>query len=196
MGSAGVLQAVLTVALGLFGGAGATLVWELALRPGRTRRSVAKGLIAELAHNRSQLRVLAELRAENPPDSVPRSTDLSAAVYDAAGRDLSELSLRTLTLVHWAYSCMRKLEVRSSNYWNHLESLGPAGATARDLELRAMRIVHFDQSLGHAIDAVENALPALELAALPRWSRRRKALRARVAKAERRMQSLQLPDID
>ena len=75
---------------GLFGGTGATLVWEGILKPVRARRSVAHVLAEEVAHN-LQYSAGQRLLLDKNPRGIPNDFSLSTGVYEALLPRIGEL---------------------------------------------------------------------------------------------------------
>lgn len=73
---------------GLFGGIGATFVWEAFLRPVRERRNIAEVLSAEISLN---LQLLAGAHIHARPDKVPTDFELSTSIFDSVVARVGEL---------------------------------------------------------------------------------------------------------
>lgn len=162
------------VLAGLFGGAGATLVWELGIRPGRDRRGFARLLIAELLVNR---RVVAnELAARSTrPTNIPQNPwTLYTSVFQSSTARLAELPLRTSVLVYWCYRYFHRIESFGERFWT-LSEKGRIGEPGWD-ELMRRVDENYEMALKNSLMAIDKTTPVLEHAALPPWSRRRRRL--------------------
>jgi hypothetical protein len=96
----------ITLLTALFGGAGATLLWEVLLRPKRDRRNVAEVLSAELSHN---MQMLAATAVNARPDTVPPDLALSTMVFDAVTEKIGELPSETIGEVVFIYRYFQQL---------------------------------------------------------------------------------------
>src|SRR5262245_50263233 len=92
-----------TVIVGLFGGAGATLIWETAVKPSRDRRAFAQLLRTELAINRGIIKNQIAAHSGNPTLPPPKGVRLYTTVFDASASRLSDLPIGVAALTYWAY---------------------------------------------------------------------------------------------
>jgi len=157
------------ILLGLFGGAGATLPWELVLKPMRGRRNVAKVLSAEVSLN-LQLLAVAKLHAR--PDSVPPDFELSTMVFDAMAERIGELPLQTVSEVIFLYRYFKQLNEHPKSYVKFVDNLRAAPAADRkaiENEIRSCVEV-FNSYVEKATHRVNLTQPMLLAAAFPWWS--------------------------
>jgi len=162
------------ILLGLFGGAGATLLWELALKPMRERRNVAEVLSAELSLN-LELLAVAELYAS--PDNVPSDFELSTMVFDAMAERIGELPSQTVREVIFLYRYFKQLNELPKQYVKSVDDFRavPADSPYRkaiENEIRSCVEV-FNSLVVKASHRVNLTQPLLLAAALPWWSPRK-----------------------
>lgn len=108
------------ILLGLFGGAGATLLWELVLKPMRQRRNVAEVLSAEVSLN---LELLAAAEVNARPDNVPSDFELSTMVFDAMAERIGELPSQTVREVIFLYRYFKQLNELPKMYVKSVDDL-------------------------------------------------------------------------
>jgi hypothetical protein len=162
------------ILLGLFGGAGATLLWELLLKPLRERRSVAEVLAAEVSLN---LQLLAAAKLHARPDKVPPDFELSTMAFDAIAEKMGELPPQTVAEVLFVYRYFKQLSSLPKSYSQFVSDLratpveAPYRATVEQ-ELRACVAV-FNSYVEKAIIRVNITQPLLLNVAFPWWSPRR-----------------------
>jgi hypothetical protein len=94
------------VALGLFGGAGATLLWELILKPRRERQAVAGALFAELLRIEQYVKAFLE---RSDRSRFPTEFHVSTFVFDSLTSRIGELHLSTLAELVGVYAKMHEL---------------------------------------------------------------------------------------
>jgi hypothetical protein len=185
--------------LGLFGGAGVTLVWELILRPMRERRSIAEVLSAEVSLNMQMLSA-AEVHAS--ATKVPPDFEASTMVFDAVAARIGELPSQAVAEVIFLYRYFKQLNEMPKTYVSLIDELralsgdSPHRQTV-EAEIKACVSV-FNGSVAEAINRCNITQPMLLKTAFPRWSPRRygrppsrmldtdeMAARVRIAQAER-----------
>ena len=162
------------ILLGLFGGAGATLLWELVLKPMRERRNVAEVLSAEVSLN-LELLAAAELHAR--PDNVPSDFELSTMVFDAMAERIGELPSQTVREVIFLYRYFKQLNELPKIYVNSVDNFRAVSADsphrkAIESEIRGCAQV-FNSHVAKAIHRVNLTQPMLLAAAFPWWSPRK-----------------------
>lgn len=81
------------------------LLWELGIRPWRTRRNVMRMLLAELRINLVEMGDIFALRQETPK-ALPQNLNFPHVVFDATGSDLGELDAKVLFKVLECYSVL------------------------------------------------------------------------------------------
>jgi hypothetical protein len=169
----------LTILGGLFGGAGATLIWEMAIRPVREGRAFSRLLLTELVINR---RIIAErIRILDTNPLPPKGFRLYTVIFDSSAGRLSELPLGVGALVYWVYRYFERLMYTSDDFWKFLGEHGrevKSGGDAKKLADASQ--VLWDAYLKHSMIAIDKASGVLQCAALPIWSRKRRALKATV----------------
>lgn len=167
----GTMTAVL---LGLFGGAGATLIWELLFRPLRERRSLAEVLSAESSLN-MQLLGAAQLYAS--ATKVPPDFEASTMVFDAVAARIGELPSQAVNEVIFLYRYFKQLNEMPRTYVALVDELraqpaeSPHGKTV-ERELQQCAAV-FNNYVVKAINRCNITQPMLLKSAFPRWSPRR-----------------------
>jgi len=162
------------ILLGLFGGAGATLLWELVLKPMRERRNVAEVLSAEVSLN-LELLAAAELHAS--PDNVPSDFELSTMVFDAMAERIGELPSQTVREVIFLYRYFKQLNELPKIYVKSVDDFRavPADSPHRkaiESEIRSCAVV-FNSYVVKASHRVNLTQPLLIAAAFPWWSPRK-----------------------
>lgn len=162
------------ILLGLFGGAGATLLWELVLKPMRERRNVAEVLSAEVSLD-LQLLAATELYARS--DNVPSDFELSTMVFDAMAERIGELPSQTVSEVIFLYQYFKHLNKLPKTYVKSVDDLraAPADSPRRkavENEIRSCVEV-FNSYVAKAIQRVNLTQPMLLAAAFPWWSPRK-----------------------
>ncbi len=187
------------ILLGLFGGAGATLLWELVLKPMRERRNVAAVLSAEVSLN---LELLSAAKLLARPDNVPSDFELPIMVFEAMAERIGELPSQTVREVIFLYRYFKQLSELPKIYVRSVDTLRAVPADsphrkAMESEIRSCVEV-FNSLVAKAIHRVNLTQPMLLAAAFPWWSLRKyrrapsqeldlreMAERVRVSQAER-----------
>lgn len=167
----GSVQALL---VGLFGGAGATFVWELVLKPLRERRAVAEVLSAEVSMN---LQLLAAAKTLASSTRLPADFTVSTAVFDSVVTRIGELPPRLVGEVVFLYSYFSELNGQPRMYRESVKELrayqaGTQKYTQVQMELLA-QVGVFNQYVDKVIARVNLIQPLLLKAAFPWWSPRR-----------------------
>jgi hypothetical protein len=161
---------------GLFGGAGATLVWELAIKPRRERQAVARLLMAEMMLNR-RIVINAQRGREAGTVTMPPSTRLlHATSYAASAQRLAELPIPVAIMVDWTYRYLDKITNTQERYWSVAMQNDSAGKRAQFEPVLGKINDHYWTLLDTSLELMEKALSALEFASLPVWSTRRRKL--------------------
>jgi hypothetical protein len=87
---AGLMQVISGSLLGLFGGVGATALWEGFVRPTPTRRHLARLLVAEVRINYHQVEWLVKQRSDFP-NFLPLNVSFSTSIFDSLAEQVGEL---------------------------------------------------------------------------------------------------------
>jgi hypothetical protein len=162
------------ILLGLFGGAGATLLWEVLLKPLRERRSVAEVLAAEISLN---LQLLGAVKLYARPDKVPPDSELSTMAFDAIAEKVGELPPQTVAEVIFVYRYFKQLSSLPKYYSQFITDLRstPSDAPHRatiEQEIRGCVAV-FNSHVEKAIVRINITQPLLLKVAFPWWSPRK-----------------------
>ena len=157
--------------LGLFGGAGATFLWELILKPMREGRSLAEVLSAEVSLN---IQLLGAAKLHASPTKVPPDFELSTMVFDAVAAQIGGLQSQTVGEVIFLYRYFKQLNELPKTYVGFVNDLRglPTISDHRGLlekELRACVEV-FNSYIEKAIARANITQPMLLTAAFPWWS--------------------------
>ncbi|HEY7770272.1 hypothetical protein [Longimicrobium sp.] len=136
-----IAASVASLLSGLFGGAGATLLWELYLKPRRERKSVGRTIAGETSLN-LQLIALQLAAGEHNPGAVPSDFRLSTLAFEALASSIGELPTEPRQLVILLYNRVQYLN-RLVDLYSHTvdklrETPGESPAkVALDREARA-----------------------------------------------------------
>lgn len=185
------------VFLGLFGGVGAVVIWEIFIRPVREGRDLAEVLAAEVSFNLEYL-VAATMKAKQTGIGVDFS--LSTAVFDSTVDRIGALPPRLVAEVVFLYRYFAELNQLPRAYAELLTQYrgyepGTENKQAAERELKGA-IQAFRQNLDKAINRIQLVQPLLLAAARPWWSVRAwrspkpvaldvDAVRARIERASR-----------
>jgi hypothetical protein len=166
---------------GLFGGAGALLLWEGVLKPKRERRALAHALAEELSHN-LQYAVGQRLYLEHNPKSIPMDFELSEIVFSAVRAKFGELRphVGAIMLVYRQIQALNKLPAA---YKETLLRYNAENTTIPEVNAdpsRGGRIAELDRELNSMLGVyksglevivgrVNTLLPRLRRAAVPLW---------------------------
>lgn len=104
-----------TILLGLFGGAGATLLWELWLKPRRERKQVARALSAEVSLNLRHLVAMSSVGMQTNR-AIPADFELSTLMFEAIADRVGELPLPVLSRLIPLYNRFRYLNRAATEY--------------------------------------------------------------------------------
>ena len=160
-----------TIALGLFGGAGATLLWEALLRPRLARRALAEVLAAEVSIN---LQLLAAAASLANPKKIPPDFSTSTKVFESIVERIGELSPRLVAEVVFLYRYFFELNEHPRVYVECIKELrsyesASANYAACERELLA-QVAVFNQYVQKATTRINLVQPLLLKAAFPWWS--------------------------
>jgi hypothetical protein len=190
---------------GLFGWAGATLLWEAVLKPARERRSLSHVLADEVAVN-LQIAAMQQEYVQRNPKGIPADFAFVTVGFSALAGRLSELPTKLVGDVIVFYAALteaNKIPDRFGALVDERKGLGPPGPGSRgrlrhdQLEAELDRVlVIFNGAINATVDRANALLPRLRRASVPRWRvdylfRRKRMLtrdelRARVEDMERR----------
>jgi hypothetical protein len=161
---------------GLFGGAGATLLWEGVLKPARERRSLAQVLAEEISLN---LQIAAAMRIYLTRDArhVPRDFGFVTGTFTAVANRVGELPTRLVGPVILFYAGLAQANVLPPMYleimrrWQDAQDNKKAkGHLLPGIEAERDRcLILFDGAIDKAIERANELLPYLQRAAVPRW---------------------------
>jgi len=163
------------ILLGLFGGAGATLIWEVALKPRRESRSVAEVLAAEVSIN-IQMLGAAQVRAS--AKGVPPDFDLSTMVFDAVAAQVGLLPPKVVNETIVLYRFFKQLNGFPPVYVRYLDEHREAKCSdspyAAEIERELTSVIDvFNSSVVRAIEGANKTQPMLLKCAFPWWSVRK-----------------------
>lgn len=161
--------------LGLFGGIGATLVWEGLLKPRRERRSIARVLLAENSHNLQMMTAASMIAAEKAsgsgPQSVPSDFALSTIAFDALASGIGALPGQVIGEMVYLRAYYQTLNAMPAAFDAALDS---ARGTSSEQLFKAhgamtQHIAIFRQTLDKAIHRVGLVQPLLAAEAYRWW---------------------------
>lgn len=165
---------VVSLLTGLFGGAGATLLWETVLKPRRERRSVAQVLSAEVSLN---LQLLAAALVGADAKKLPPDFRLSTMVFDAVAERIGELRPDDVGEVVFLYNHFTNLNRLVEFYVQYVDDLRacPPDAPHRGTIVSEIQscIRAFYGSIDKAVNRTNLVQPRLLRAAKPWWSLRK-----------------------
>jgi hypothetical protein len=110
------LSPLTQICLGLFGGAAATLTWELLIKPGRERRSLARAIAGEMELNHRQLAAHIVM-LDAMPQNIPGDFSLSTVVFEAVAPRLGELNAELIFRLVVTYGMFRSLNRLASQVY-------------------------------------------------------------------------------
>ncbi len=177
---------------GVFGGSGAVLLWELALRPWVQGRAVAEVLSAEVSQNLEYLTAASMLAK---PTKIPGDFSVGTAVFASLTDRIGDLPPDLVGEVVFLYRYFEVLNRMPSSFGESLRELrgyesASANYQACERELAAA-IAVFNQTVVKAIKRIQLVQPLLLEAAAPWWSwrgrRRRKAIQLDVDALQKRL---------
>jgi hypothetical protein len=168
---------------GLFGGAGATLLWEGFLKPRRERRSLTHVLAEEVALNLELGANHIEWFNHNPK-GVPQDFRFLTTVYESVAERLGALPTRLVGEIVLLYAGMDAVNRIPSHFAHALERRdemrmeqgrlqGPGvfakiSVAARETELE-MQLKTFRNGLEKAFERANRILPKLRRASISTW---------------------------
>jgi len=163
---------------GLFGGAGATLLWELGLKPGRERRALARALGAEVGLN---LQYIAGARAvlDRQPRSIPADFKVPTLTFTAVAPVIGQLDavlVADLTALYAEFFALNDVvEMWNGALTEHRklsgEDVGPRKRSEQQLN---KMLVVYRTSLDRTVGRANDALPKLRSASrhwFMRWKK-------------------------
>ena len=177
---------------GLFGGAGATLLWELVLKPMRERRGIAEVLSAEVSMN---LQLLGAASTLANPRKIPPDFRLSTAVFESITDKVGELPPQLVAEVVFLYHYFTELNEQPKAYVDCVKEIrgydsGSQNCQSAEREILA-QVAVFNQYVQKAITRINLVQPLLLKAAFPWWSprrwRRRPAVLLKMEELQQRM---------
>src|SRR5215212_2866543 len=112
-GQIGLLQVISGSLLGLFGGVGATALWEGFVKPSRTRRHVARLLVAEVRVNYRHIEWLLKQRSDKPR-FLPLNVTLCTSIFDSLAEHIGELPEEVLQEIVRLYGRFRNINLIAS----------------------------------------------------------------------------------
>lgn len=160
--------------LGVLGGASATLLWEVVLRPIFVRRAVAEVMAAEVSLN---LQLLAGAQARASATKLPPDLTLSTEVFESVTDRIGDLTPQLVAEVVFLYRYFFDLNEAPKAYVATITELrgyepGTSNYLACQRELLSQVSV-FNQSVGKAIQRIGLTQPMLLKDAFPWWTPRR-----------------------
>lgn len=159
---------------GLFGGAGATLLWELVLRPSRERRQAAR-VIAQEVSLCLQLAATARYRAEENSSGIAADFSLPTLAFSAIGGSLGALPTEIVGEVVGFYHYVGTLNVLPGNFGSTLDryrSLAIVGDTEERQRLKGDlddQLAAYRSGLEFLAAAANKLLPKLRRLSMSWW---------------------------
>jgi hypothetical protein len=159
---------------GLFGGAGATLLWELVLRPARARRAVARVLAEEVSLALESC-AAARLQLNLTPRAIPGDFQVSVLAFNAISSDLGELPSELIgeTVLFYHHiglaNAIPKTFGETIDRLNGLASscdTGERQSLSRELD---QTLVVYRGTLEKLVGRCNSLLPKLRRTAVPLW---------------------------
>ena len=176
------VSTLITLLVGLFGGAGATLLWETVIKPSRDSRAFARLLLAELTVNRVTIAFEIEAHDKDPGRLPARSAKLYSTIFNASANRLADLPLGVAAPTYWAYRYVYRINDIRTQYWDFTESHSPVSDPERMQVFHAAAQANYMANLRNSLPYIDRVRTALEYASLPIWSMRRRRLKARVGR--------------
>jgi hypothetical protein len=199
------LKDISPVLQGLFGGAGATLLWEGVLKPARERHNLARVLAEEISIN---LQIAATMRVYRTQEArhVPSDFGFVTGTFTAVANRVGELPTRLVSPVILFYASLAQANQLPPMYaeimrrWQDAQNKVTKGQVLPGIEAERDRcLILFDGAIEKAIERANELLPYLHRAAVPWWRldylvRKKRLLtmpevQARVDEVERRRAS-------
>ncbi len=161
--------------LGLFGGAGATVIWEIFLKPLRESRSVAEVLSAEVSIN---LQLLGAAQVKASADKVPPEFELSTMVFDAVATQIGLLRPQVVNETIVLYRYFKQLNALPGTYARFVDDHRNARLTDSPytLLIETELTTTVDVFNSYVVSAIQRAnitQPLLLKSAFPWWSVRK-----------------------
>jgi hypothetical protein len=161
---------------GLFGGAGAILLWEAVLKPIRERRALAHILAEEIAHN-LQYAAGQRLYLEGNPKGLPGDFRLSMLVFSAVAHRIGELPHLTgdTVLLYRRVDALNALPEKFAQALRDLNDSSGDSWEVRERKENARKesdtiLTIYRQGLEKVVEDANAILPRLRAAARP-WYR-------------------------
>jgi hypothetical protein len=150
--------------LGLFGGVGATAVWEGIVRPFRDRRNIARSLSAEVRLNRDRVELAVQTRRQSTRD-VPLNVRLSTVVFESLAEKFAELPDEILPDIMALYHRFTSLNALVTRMADDLQNFQGAEAGSKTEEIYATRLEEafpwLDEGLAITLQSIATLLPQL-----------------------------------
>lgn len=186
---------VLALIAGLFGGAGATILWEVFVRPVVVGRSVAEVLSAEISLNLEMLAAVQSLGQKRT--GIPADLSLSIVAFDSLADRIGDLPPNLIGEVIFLYKYFHELNAMPQAWVEGVKELRGYDAASSNFksterELHQL-IAVFRQYVQKSVDRTNLVQPMLLKAGSPWWSirgrLRRKPIALDVGALERRMEN-------
>jgi hypothetical protein len=148
--------------LGLFGGVGATAIWEGLVRPHRDRRNIARSLATEICLNRDRIEQVKVSRRETPRD-VPLNVRLSTAAYESLAEKISELPEEILPALMTVYHRFTSINALTTRMADDLQKFQEAPSETEEIFARRLdEAFHWlDEGLEVISPTIADVLPQL-----------------------------------
>jgi hypothetical protein len=155
---------------GLFGGAGATLLWEGVIKPAKDRRSLAHVLAEEVSHN-IQYAASARSFILHDPKRIPGDFSLSTMVFSSVADRLGELPelVNEIVLLYRRTEELNRLPetwAEALREYRLAREGGSSQTGVLETELASMLGV-YESGLTKYINQANLVLPKLRRAAIP-----------------------------
>lgn len=164
---------LVTLATALFGGAGATVVWELVLRPTRKRTQLAEVLSAEVSHN---INILGAQIVRATARMIHSDFSCSTMVFDATIEDLGLLPSRLIgdvVLLYCHFAELNRLNGAYAKYVDDIRREPQHSALIPQLKAEAQQVIDvFNSSVHVTAERAGAVQPRLLSAAFPWWNSR------------------------
>lgn len=161
--------------LGLFGGIGATVLWELILKPARERRSIAEVVAAEVSIN---MQLLTAAQVMGSARKVPPDFAASTMVFDGIVSSIGQLppaAIREVVFLYRYFHELNRIPAKYVEYVNDLRQVPKGHKGQHDQVQREIDscVNVFNSYVDKAITRANITQPLLLKSALPWWSLRR-----------------------
>lgn len=148
--------------LGLFGGVGATVLWEGIVKPYRERRNLARSLATEILTNRIRLQKTFSIRASTPK-TLPFNLQLSTLVFESVAEKIAELPEEILPELIQLYNHFISVNAIKAHLKGNLDQR--PGADASTVEILKKKYLKgldgLDSNIQASISAADKLLPKL-----------------------------------